>query len=195
MNHAGKDRASPALFCFRLRQIVSHCQEGNRQAGQNIPIANPCVYTSTREFSLHRVLISICSEVYMRAKWMVMNRRSRFENFSLMLAMMLLILLCGITPASAQDQSQAPPQDNTQNNGRPKQDVPPDAGGPTGDMGPYAIPEEKSRRRSPASSAARFDPQDRGHARLFHQGQRAPGECGRDGHHQERPVRSRLEKG
>ncbi|MGB6403076.1 MAG: hypothetical protein WBF26_09525, partial [Candidatus Sulfotelmatobacter sp.] len=79
----------------------------------------------------------------MRAKWMVMNRRSRSKNFpSFVLAMMLSMLLCGVTPAFAQDQSQAPPQDNTQNNGKPKQDVPPDAGGPTDSVGPYAIPKK-----------------------------------------------------
>jgi VWFA-related protein len=80
----------------------------------------------------------------MLAKWMIVNPRSRFENFtSFMLAMAVsLILLCGVAPAFAQDQSQAPPQDNTQNNGKPKQDVPPDAGGPTGDVGPYAIPKK-----------------------------------------------------
>ncbi|MGB8726008.1 MAG: hypothetical protein WCD09_01255, partial [Candidatus Sulfotelmatobacter sp.] len=77
----------------------------------------------------------------MRAKWMVMNRQSRFENFvRLMLAMAVSVLLCGVTPALAQDQSQAPPQDNTQNNGKPKQEVPPDAGGPTDNVGPYSIP-------------------------------------------------------
>src|SRR5580658_5592247 len=79
----------------------------------------------------------------MRAKWMVLNRRSRSENFSsLMLATMIAILLCVVTPAFAQDQSQIPPQDNTQNNGKPKQEVPPDAGGPTGDVGPYSIPKK-----------------------------------------------------
>jgi VWFA-related protein len=84
----------------------------------------------------------------MFAKWMVMNRQPRFGNFtSLMLAMVVsLILLSGVTPASAQDQSQAqsqtPSQDNTQNNGKPKQDVPPEAGGPTDNVGPYAIPKK-----------------------------------------------------
>src|ERR1700685_3641090 len=79
----------------------------------------------------------------MLAKWMVMNRRSRFENSaSLMLAIVVAILRCGVVPASAQDQSQSPPPDNTQNNGKPKQDVPPDAGGPTGNVGPYAIPKK-----------------------------------------------------
>jgi VWFA-related protein len=80
----------------------------------------------------------------MFAKWMVMNRQSRVENFtSLMLAMAVsLILLSGVTPASAQDQSQTQPQDNTQNSGKPKQEAPPEAGGPTDSVGPYAIPKK-----------------------------------------------------
>src|ERR1700733_2346422 len=79
----------------------------------------------------------------MLAKWMVMNRRPGLANFaSLMLAIVAAVLLCGVVPASAQDQSQSPPPDNTQNNGKPKKDVPPDAGGPTGDVGPYAIPKK-----------------------------------------------------
>src|ERR1700683_4232204 len=79
----------------------------------------------------------------MLAKWMVMNRRPGLANFaSLMLARVAPCLLWGVVPASTQDQSQSPPPDNTQNNGKPKQDVPPDAGGPTGDVGPYAIPKK-----------------------------------------------------
>jgi VWFA-related protein len=51
--------------------------------------------------------------------------------------------------APTQDQSQAPPQDNTQNNGKPKQDAPAEAGGPTGDAGPYSIP-KKNPEEAPA---------------------------------------------
>jgi VWFA-related protein len=40
-----------------------------------------------------------------------------------------------------QSSSQTPPQ--TQDNGKPKQDVPADAGGPTDSVGPYAIPTKK----------------------------------------------------
>jgi VWFA-related protein len=58
-----------------------------------------------------------------------------------------LLLLSGVTPVSAQDQSQSPPQDNTQNNGKPKQEVPAEAGGPTDNVGPYTIP-----RKSPAEA-------------------------------------------
>jgi VWFA-related protein len=73
---------------------------------------------------------------------LITNQRSRFQDsIRLMFALTVsLVLLFGITPASAQDQSQAPPQDNTQNGGKPKQEVPAEAGGPTGDVGPYSIP-------------------------------------------------------
>jgi VWFA-related protein len=79
----------------------------------------------------------------MFAKWMVMNRRSRFESCTrLLLALAVLLLFSRVTPVSAQDQSQAPPQDNTQNNGKPKQEAPAEAGGPTDSVGPYAIPKK-----------------------------------------------------
>src|SRR5580658_578734 len=73
---------------------------------------------------------------------LITNQRSGFQDsIRLMFAVTVsLVLLFGITPASAQDQSQAPPQDNTQNGGKPKQEVPAEAGGPTGDVGPYSIP-------------------------------------------------------
>jgi VWFA-related protein len=54
-----------------------------------------------------------------------------------------LFLLPAITSVSAQDQSQAPqnpPRDS--GNGKPKQDAPSEAGGPTGDVGPYSIPKK-----------------------------------------------------
>jgi VWFA-related protein len=80
----------------------------------------------------------------MSAKWMIMNRRSRFQNFTrpMLPLPLLLVLLSGVTPVSAQDQPPAPPQDNTQINGKPKQDAPAEAGGPTGNVGPYAIPKK-----------------------------------------------------
>ncbi len=61
---------------------------------------------------------------------------------------LLLALLCAFTPALAQDQS-APPQDNTQPSGKPKQEVPPEAGGPTDNVGPYAIPKKKAEEAPP----------------------------------------------
>ena len=78
----------------------------------------------------------------MFANCSVINRRLRSQHFTTwMLAMAVsLTLLFAVTPASAQDQTQTPPQ--TDDNGKPKQDVPPEAGGPGGDIGPYAIPKK-----------------------------------------------------
>jgi len=48
--------------------------------------------------------------------------------------------------ASAQDPSQSQTQSapQTDDNGKPKQDAPPEAGGPGGDIGPYSIPRKKA---------------------------------------------------
>jgi VWFA-related protein len=78
----------------------------------------------------------------MFAKHMLVNRRSIFQNLTGLMLAILLTLLCAVGFASAQDQPQAPASGNTQDNSKPKQDVPPDAGGPSGDMGPYAIPKK-----------------------------------------------------
>jgi VWFA-related protein len=81
----------------------------------------------------------------MLSKRIVISPRSRFHSFTTALLGLAvsLVLLSGITPAFSQDQPQTPPQDNTQNNGKPKQEVPAEAGGPTGNVGPYAIPTKK----------------------------------------------------
>src|SRR5579863_7020840 len=67
-----------------------------------------------------------------------------------------LALICGSMPLEAQDQpsptpatqtpSQAPSQSpsQAQDSGKPKQDVPTEAGGPTDSVGPYAIPKKKA---------------------------------------------------
>jgi len=67
-------------------------------------------------------------------------------------SVMGLALLCGSVPVAAQDQpSQAPPSQTpaqassqSPDNGKPKQDVPAEAGGPTDNVGPYAIPKKKA---------------------------------------------------
>jgi VWFA-related protein len=63
-----------------------------------------------------------------------------FEQVMLTFAACLLLLFAS-APVSAQDQTQTPqsPVPN-QDNGKPKQDAPSEAGGPTGDVGPYTIP-------------------------------------------------------
>jgi VWFA-related protein len=63
-----------------------------------------------------------------------------------------LTLLCGVLPAAGQDQqsqtpassSQTSPQaSQSQDDSKPKQDAPDEAGGPTDNVGPYAIPKKK----------------------------------------------------
>lgn len=56
----------------------------------------------------------------------------------------LLALLCGSLPLTAQDQQSQTPASQTPDNGKPKQDVPAEAGGPTDNVGPYAIPKTKA---------------------------------------------------
>ncbi len=56
----------------------------------------------------------------------------------------LLALLCGSLPVTAQDQQSQTPASQTPDNGKPKQDVPAEAGGPTDNVGPYAIPKKKA---------------------------------------------------
>jgi VWFA-related protein len=90
----------------------------------------------------------------MFAKWRVMNRLLRSRNYTRwVLASAVSLLISGVAPVLAQDQSQAPPQGNTQNSpqndGKPKQDVPADAGGPTGDVGPYSIPKKNTEEAPP----------------------------------------------
>jgi VWFA-related protein len=78
----------------------------------------------------------------MVAKWMVMNQWSRLHDRTTLMLAVSLLLLSVVSPVSAQDQSQAAPQDKTQENGKPKQEVPAEAGGPTDNVGPYAIPKK-----------------------------------------------------
>lgn len=61
------------------------------------------------------------------------------------------LLLCACMVAAAQDQtsqtpSTQPPSQSSQGsqNGKPKQEVPAEAGGPTDNVGPYAIPKKKA---------------------------------------------------
>ncbi|MGA7378769.1 MAG: hypothetical protein WBW36_20610, partial [Candidatus Sulfotelmatobacter sp.] len=60
------------------------------------------------------------------------------KGIFLAVVLSVLMMFAG-TLAAAQDQSQAPSSSQT-DNGKPKQDAPADAGGPSGDMGPYSIP-------------------------------------------------------
>ena len=62
-----------------------------------------------------------------------------------MLASLLCLALGGGSGAVlAQDQSSQAPASQTPDNGKPKQDVPAEAGGPSDNVGPYAIPKKKA---------------------------------------------------
>jgi VWFA-related protein len=67
-------------------------------------------------------------------------------------SLLCVVLIWGSTAVWAQDQqnppsSQSPPQ--TPDNDKQKQDVPADAGGPTDNVGPYAIPSKKPNEEPP----------------------------------------------
>src|ERR1051326_2490699 len=67
--------------------------------------------------------------------------------FSVVASLLCFVLICGSLVVSAQDQqSQTPsqPPSQTPETGKPKQEVPAEAGGPTDSMGPYAIPKKKA---------------------------------------------------
>ena len=95
----------------------------------------------------------------MFTKWVVVSRQSRFQNFTRLILVLsvALVLLSGVTPVSAQDQTtgQPPtsPQDKPQNNanagGKPRQDAPAEAGGPSDNIGPYAIPKKNAEEAPP----------------------------------------------
>jgi VWFA-related protein len=64
-----------------------------------------------------------------------------------------LILICGGIRAGAQGQDQTPPgqapSQSQPDNGKPKQDAPAEAGGPSDNIGPYAIPKKKVEEAQP----------------------------------------------
>jgi VWFA-related protein len=66
----------------------------------------------------------------------------------------LALLFTAVVPLFAQDQTQGPPQNSPQDNGKPKQEAPPEAGGPTDNMGPYAIPKKNTEAPPPPPPAS-----------------------------------------
>jgi VWFA-related protein len=75
---------------------------------------------------------------------MVTSGRPRRQSLAAALLALLLALITTV-PLRAQDQSQSPAQDTS----KPKQDVPADAGGPDGSIGPYAIPKKNPEEAPP----------------------------------------------
>jgi VWFA-related protein len=64
------------------------------------------------------------------------------------MAFLAIALVVMFVPTQSQSQDQIQPPAAGSDNGKPKQDAPPEAGGPGGDIGPYAIP-KKTREEAP----------------------------------------------
>jgi len=91
----------------------------------------------------------------------ILQRNSVTRPGSLLPLMLCLALICGFllcsSPTWAQDQQnqQAPPANQTPataqapDNGKPKQDVPAEAGGPGDNVGPYVIPKKTANEAPP----------------------------------------------
>src|SRR5271169_937896 len=86
--------------------------------------------------------------MFNRHKEKTLECRTRHWMGVILRSVIGLALLCGSLPVVAQNQqsptpaSQPPAQ--TPDNGKPKQEVPAEAGGPTDNVGPYAIPKKKT---------------------------------------------------
>lgn len=73
-----------------------------------------------------------------------LNISERLRTYGFWLVVASLVAICGGVLAFSQDQSPtAQTSSQTPDNGKPKQDVPAEAGGPTDNVGPYAIPRKK----------------------------------------------------
>ncbi len=111
---------------------------------QNIPIANPCVYTSICGFRGSSCLI------VGQAKNLSRNKRHLFSTTGGFRApacapyfgQRISSSISSGPGASDPDASRKEPQ--TPRNGKPRQEAPAEAGGPTDNVGPYAIPKKKA---------------------------------------------------
>jgi VWFA-related protein len=66
-----------------------------------------------------------------------------------LVGVMCIALLTGSVSVVAQDQQGQTPSSQAPDNGKPKQEVPAEAGGPTDNIGPYAIPKKKAEEAPP----------------------------------------------
>ncbi len=91
------------------------------------------------------------------------SKTLRFENLirqGFGLLMLLALFCCLRCRSSAQDQQSQrslrlpPAPSQSPDNGKPKQDVPAEAGGPTDNVGPYAIPKKKTEDAPPPPPVA-----------------------------------------
>lgn len=92
------------------------------------------------------------------------SKTLRFKNsiWARLTLGILPVLLCAVLPLAAQDQTGPSPSaqtpsstsEQTPDNGRPRQDAPAEAGGPTDNVGPYAIPKKKTEDAPPPPPVA-----------------------------------------
>lgn len=75
-------------------------------------------------------------------------RRLRSKTRPGLILAVVSMLFCALPTLFAQDQTQTPPQDS----GKPKQEVPAEAGGPTDNVGPYAIPKKNPEEAPPPAA-------------------------------------------
>jgi len=75
--------------------------------------------------------------------------RLRAENPAWAMAFLAIALVVMFVPTQSQSQDQTQPPAAGSDNGKPKQDAPPEAGGPGGDIGPYAIPKKTTEEAPP----------------------------------------------
>ena len=117
--------------------------------------------------------------------------RLPLQNFAALIVTLLVSALF-LPRVSAQDQTQ-PPADQSQNqtNGKQKQDVPDEAGGPTGDIGRYAIPRKNAEAPPPAPPPPVTPKKVEGMPDYSIKVNVPAGECGCHGHHQKWAVRPR----
>jgi len=86
--------------------------------------------------------------MFNRHKEKTLECRTRHWMGVILRSVIGLALLCGSLPVVAQDQQSPTPASQpaaqTPDNAKPKQEVPAEAGGPTDNVGPYAIPKKKT---------------------------------------------------
>jgi len=83
-----------------------------------------------------------------------LTRLGRLLPLTLGLVLVCAVLMCGVMVAQdqiGQQSQQTPPATQAPDNGKPKQDVPAEAGGPGDNVGPYAIPKKKADDQPPAA--------------------------------------------
>jgi VWFA-related protein len=78
-----------------------------------------------------------------------LRKGSQCRNRLFWVVLLGILLTCSYLPVQAQDQQAPATGSQTPDTSKPKQDVPAEAGGPTDNVGPYAIPKKKTEEAPP----------------------------------------------